>query len=260
LRRLVLVVLLCVGCERFNALRLEVIDPPDDPVTKSGGPAGFSCRFACPCSDGTPCSCLLFQTAAKYVRAAPLGIGLNPAFDGDHAIGSAVVDIMSIGAGPPDPNPLVVVGRCTMSPCAPILRKCFALDLTSARAAVDKDGPNAKGSALDEILNQLHDQAALVTDNAPHVEVLVRMVTTTLTCDQIAQLPMRFADWPLDPTAKRYGASIFGCGYAGPFHLDRLQQLIVLGLPTLDSVNCVPQAAVCAADLDPRQAGPLINP
>jgi hypothetical protein len=254
LKRLIFIGLLCFGCERFNSLKLVVVDPPD------GGPAGFSCRFPCQCPDGSACSCLQFQTAANHVRPAPLGTGLNPAFDGEHATGSAIVDLLSLGAGPSDPDPFVVVSRCTMTPCAPILRKCFALDLTSARDAVDKDGPNAKGSVLDEILSQLRDQGALLTDNAPHTEVLVRMVTTTLTCDQIAGLPQRFADWPLDPTTKPYGPSIFGCGYAGPLHLDSQQQLIVLGLPTLDAVDCVPQAAICAADLDPRQAGPLFNP
>jgi hypothetical protein len=244
---------LCFGCERINALKLEIID------LKDAGPAGFSCRNGC--SNGSAGTCLQFQAAANYVRAAPLGIGLNPAFGGDHAIGSAVVDLLSIAVnGPTDPNPLVVIGRCTMNPCTPIVRKCFALDLTSARAAVDNDGPNAMGSALDEIVTQLQNQNALLTDNAPHFEVLVRMVTTTLTCDQIASLPLRFADWPLYPTAKRYGPSIFGCGYAGPLHLDSQQQFVVLGLPTLDPVNCVPQAAVCAADFDPQQAGNLINP
>ena len=260
MKRLILIGLLCVGCERFNSLQLVAVQLPDDPATKAGGPAGFSCRVACPCPNGTPCSCLLFQTAANEVRPAPLGIGLNPAFGGDHAIGSAVVDLLSIGAGPSDADPFVVVSRCTTTPCVPLLRKCFALDLTAARATLDRDGPNAKGSVLDEIFDQLHGQGALLTDHAPHVEVLVRMVTTTLTCDQIAQLPLRFADWPLDPVTKPYGASIFGCGYAGPFHLDSLQQVIVLGLPTLDPVNCVPQAAICAAELDPRQAGPLFNP
>jgi hypothetical protein len=30
-------------------------------------------------------------------------------------------------------------------------------------------------------------------------------------------------------------------------------------LPTLDTVNCAPQAAICAADLDPRQSAALLG-
>ena len=87
----------------------------------------------------------------------------------------------------------------------------------------------------------------------------LRMVTTTLSCDQIAGLPLRFADWSLKPETAALGESIFGCGYAGPLLLDNARGAVFLGLPTLDAVSCVPQVAVCANDLDPRQAGALLG-
>ena len=70
---------------------------------------------------------------------------------------------------------------------------------------------------------------------------------------------MRLSQWPVEEPGTRWGEAIFGCGYAGPLHLDAEHGLVFLGLPTLDAVNCVPQAAVCAADFDPQQSGALLG-
>jgi hypothetical protein len=250
--------LLCLGCDQQNFVQLVAVDLADDPSTGSGGPAGFSCRWDCPCSKGT-CSCLLFERAADAARPSPRGSSLNPDFAGQPAMGSAVVDLLSLSPGPSDSDPFVVIARCTNAPCVPILRQCFPIDLTSLRDAVDLDGPSARGVLLDDIFAQLHQSGALVSADAPDQELLVRMVTTTLTCDQIAARPLRFSQWPVDDPATPWGHAIFGCGYAGPLRLDAAHGAVFLGLPTLDPVHCVPQAAVCAADFDPQQAGPLLG-
>jgi hypothetical protein len=250
--------MLCLGCDQQNFVQLLPVEIADDPKTGAGGPAGFSCRLDCPCASGT-CSCLLFERAADVARPSPLGLGLNPDFAGTKALGSAVVDLLSLGPGPSDSNPFVVITRCTNAPCVPILRQCFPIDLTTLRDAVDGGGPATSGLLLDDIFLQLHAAAALVSADAPDQEVLVRMVTTTLSCDQIAQRPMRLSQWPTDDPSTKWGESIFGCGYAGPLHLDAAHGAVFLGLPTLDAVSCVPEAAACAADLDPRQSGALLG-
>jgi hypothetical protein len=259
--RLLIILMLCCGCDRQSFVQLVAVEAGDDPTTGSGGPAGFSCRLPCPCSDGSSqCSCLLFERAANAARPSPVGIGLNPDFAGTHALGSAVVDFLSLGKGPSDSDPFVVITRCTTyGPCVPILRQCFPLDLTLARDVVDSDGPTAKGLLLDDIFTQLDQSAALVSADAPDEELLVRMVTTTLSCDQIAQLPLRLSQWPVENPDTKWGEAIFGCGYAGPFHLDAEHGAVFLGLPTLDAVNCVPEATVCAADFDPRQGAALLG-
>jgi hypothetical protein len=254
-----MVLLVCLGCDQQNFVQLLAVDVGDNPAPGSGGPAGFSCRVACPCSDGTTCSCLLFERAADVVRPSPLGVALNSDFGGPVAMGSAVVDLLSLSPGPSDSDPFVVIARCHNAPCVPILRQCFPLDLTSLRDAVDLDGPAARGALLDDLFDQLHQSGALVSADAPQQELLVRMVTTTLTCDQIAERPLRFSQWPVDDPATPWGEAIFGCGYAGPFHLDAEHGAVFLGLPTLDPVNCVPQAAVCAADFDPTQSAALLS-
>ncbi len=175
-------------------------------------------------------------------------------------MGSAVVDLLTLGPGPSDSDPFVVIARCTATGiCAPILRQCFPIDLTSLRDAVDQNGSATHGALLDTIFMQLNQSRALLSPDAPDQEVLVRMVTTTLTCDQIAARPLRFSQWPVDDPATKWGESIFGCGYAGPLHLDATHGALFLGLPTLDPVNCVTQAAVCAADFYPPEAGPLFD-
>jgi hypothetical protein len=257
--RLLALVLLCLGCNQQNFVQLVAVEVGDDPKTGAGGPAGFSCRVDCPCSDGTTCSCLLFERAADAVRPSPRGIGLNPDFAGARAMGSAVVDFLSLSPGPSDNDPFVVITRCTNAPCVPILRQCFPIDLTLLRGAVDLDGPATSGVLLDDIFTQLRQSGALVSADAPDAELLVRMVTTTLSCDQIAQLPQRFSQWPVADPSTKWGEAIFGCGYAGPFHLDAVHGTVFLGLPTLDPVNCAPQAAICAADLDPRQSAALLG-
>ncbi len=251
--RIALLMLLLAGCERPNPLRLEAVILGDD-AKLGGGPAGFSCRNPCICPGGGACDCLLFQRASDHARQ-----GANPAFGGASAMGSAIVDLMSIGPGPSDTNPFVVISRCTENPCKPILRRCLPLDLTAIRDAVDRDGAAAKGSLLNTIFSQLHASGASVTDDAPDAEVVVRMVTTTLSCDQMATLPLRFSEWPLAANTRTLGQSIFGCGYAGPLLLDKAHEVVVVGLPTLDAVSCVPQAAVCANDLDPRGGGTLFG-
>ncbi len=259
-----LAIILCLGlhlgCDRQNFAQLLAVEIADDPATGSGGPAGFSCRMDCPCSDGTStCSCLLFERAADAVRPSPRGLALNPDFAGAQAMGSAVVDFLSLSPGPSDPDPFVVIARCTNAPCVPILRRCFPLDLTSLRDAVDSDGAATHGVLLDDIFTQLHQSGTLVTTDAPDQELLVRMVTTTLTCDQVAERPMRLSQWPVEDPGTKWGEAIFGCGYAGPFHLDSVHGAVFLGLPTLDPVSCVPQAAVCAADLDPTESAALLG-
>jgi hypothetical protein len=251
--------LLCVGCSEQNFVQLVAVEVGDDPKTGGGGPAGFSCRVDCPCSDGPACSCLLFERAADAARSGPGGLGLNPDFAGAHAMGSAVVDFLSLGPGPSDNDPFVVITRCTNAPCVPIRRQCFPLDLTLLRDAVDLDGPATSGVLLDDIFTQLRTSGALVSADAPNDELLVRMVTSTLSCDQIAQRPQRLSQWPVDDPGTKWGEAIFGCGYAGPLHLDAAHGTVFLGLPTLDPVNCAPQAAICAADLDPRQAAALLG-
>jgi hypothetical protein len=243
------------GCERPNPLELV-------PVSLGvQGPAGFSCRApgVCPDMMSTNCGPLLFERSADFVRPAPLGQGANPAFEGAPAVGSAVVDLLSLGPGPSDANPFVILNRCAQSQCKSILRKCFPLDLTQARDAVDRDGKNAMGNILDDIFTQLHASGALLTEDAPDVELAVRMVTTTLTCDQIATLPVRFSEWPQHTDSATLGKSIFGCGYAGPLFLDRASNLLFLGLPTLDAMGCFYQVAICANDLSPDNAGTLLG-
>jgi len=259
LRRLVLLMLLFVGCNRQNFVQLVAVESDDNPQTGGGGPAGFSCRRPCPCSDGTACSCLLFERAADAVRSGPSGLGLNPDFAGARAMGSAVVDFLSLSPGPSDNDPFVVLARCTNAPCVPIRRQCFPIDLTLLRDAVDLDGPKTSGVLLGDIFTQLRTSGALVSADAPDDELLVRMLTTTLSCDQIAERPQRISQWPVEDPGTKWGKSIFGCGYAGPLHLDAVHGTVFLGLPTLDSVNCAPEAAICAADLDPRQAPALLD-
>jgi hypothetical protein len=198
---------------------------------------------------------MLFGHAADQVRAQ----ALNPAFAGAGALGSAIVDLMTLGPGPSDTNPFVVLNRCAKNGCKSILRKCYPLDLTAARDAFDRDGMMTSGTVLDAIFDQLHGQSQLVTEDAPDDELLVRLVTTTLTCEQIAQLPTRISEWPLDAAQAPYGNGIFGCGYAGPLHLDSVHGQLFIGLPTLDTVTCVPQVAICAADLDFTGASALAD-
>jgi hypothetical protein len=250
-----------LGCDRQNFVQLVPVELGDNPPGMGSGPAGFSCRFDYLLSDGvTPCpSCLLFERAADAARASPRGLGLNPSFAGAHAMGSAVVDLLSLGPGPSDADPFVLLVRCNSAPCVPILRQCFPLDLTAARDAVDRAGREAHGEVLSDIFPQLHQSGALVSADAPKQELLVRMVTTTLTCDQIAQRPQRFSQWPVADPATKWGEAIFGCGYAGPFRFEQQHGEVFLGLRTLDPVHCVTLAAVCAADFDPMQAGPLLG-
>jgi hypothetical protein len=141
------------------------------------------------------------------VRPSPRGAALNPDFAGPRAMGSAVVDLLTLSPGPSDSDPYVVIARCTNGPCVPILRKCFPLDLTALRDAVDSDGPATRGALFDDIFTQLHQSGALVSSDAPDQEVLVRMVTTTLTCDQIAERPLRSCQWPVEDPSTKMGRS-----------------------------------------------------
>jgi hypothetical protein len=248
-----LLLMLCLGCNQQSFVELQAVELDDNPDTGGGGPAGFTCRV--PCSDPSGRTCqLLFQRAAGAARLA-----LQPDFGGTRAMGSAVVDFLSLSPGPSDSDPYVVIARCTNAPCVPIVRRCFPIDLTSLRDAVDRDGPSVSRVLFKGIFDQLHASGALVSDDAPDDEVLVRMVTSTLTCDQIAERPLRFSQWPVEDPGSKWGQAIFGCGYAGPLRLDAVHGAVFLGLPTLDTVSCVPQAAVCAADLDPRQSAALLD-
>lgn len=252
--------LLCVGCTQQNFVQLLDVSVGDHPAPNAAGPAGFSCRVDCPCVGAPSCSChLLFERASNAARPSPLGIGLDPAFAATPAMGSAIVDLLSIEPGPNGDDPILLLVRCSKTPCVPISRQCFPLDLTLLRDAVDRDGAAASGFLLETVFEQLQVAHALVTPDAPHQELLVRMVTTTLTCAQVAQRPMRLSQWPVEDPATKWGEAIFGCGYAGPLKLDSTHGALFLGLPTLDPVNCVQQAAVCAADFDPSQAGALLG-
>jgi hypothetical protein len=260
LRLLLLVFFAGVGCDRQNFVQLVAVETGDNPAPGSGGPAGFSCRLPCAQPDGTACAPLLFQRAADAARPSPLGVGLDSDLAGPVAMGSAVVDFLTLAQGPSDSDPFVVIARCANAACTPIRRQCFPLDLTSLRDTVDQDGANARGKPLDAVFDELHQSGAIVSADAPDQELLVRMVTTTLTCDQIAARPLRFSDWSADDPATPWGESIFGCGYAGPLRLDAEHGAVFLGLPTLDPVSCVPEAAVCAADFDPTKSGALLGP
>ena len=119
--RLLVFLLLCARLQSAELRAARARRARRRPGTGSGGPAGFSCRAPCPCSDGSggQCTCLLFERAADAARPSPLGLGLNPDFAGTHAMGSAIVDFLSLGPGPSDSNPYVVIARCTNAPCVP---------------------------------------------------------------------------------------------------------------------------------------------
>ena len=140
------------------------------------------------------------------------------------------------------------------------MRQCFPLDLTLARDVVDAQGPAANGVLLADFFTQLHESGALVSADAPDQELLVRMVTTTLSCDQIAQLPHALVAMAGRRSRHASGASrSSAAAMPGRSTSTRQHGAVFLGLPTLDAVNCVPQAAVCAADFDPRQSAALLG-
>ncbi|HEY1586241.1 MAG TPA: hypothetical protein VGH63_11185, partial [Polyangia bacterium] len=67
--RLLVILMLSVGCDRQNFVQLVPVELGEDPTTGSGGPAGFTCRAQCPCSDGSSqCTCLWFDRASDAAR------------------------------------------------------------------------------------------------------------------------------------------------------------------------------------------------
>src|SRR5262249_22521316 len=156
-----------LGCDRPNFVQLVDVEFGED-AEGGGGPAGFTCRLGS-CQNGV-CPTLLFERASEAARPSPGAIALNPDFSRAHALGSAVVDFITLAAGPSDSDPFVVISRCTKvdagGTCSPIERHCFPIDMTKMRDTVDAEGAAASGHLFVDIFKQLHDSGALVSADA----------------------------------------------------------------------------------------------
>jgi hypothetical protein len=154
---------------------------------------------------------------------------------------SLVVDFIQLG-GQPDCRLPGIVGWCKSHSCAPVVtaRSCFSIDLTqpiSAQAPVDQ----LVRAALSPLTG------TQVSPDAPVGPVLVRLVGTTQTCDEVRAGGV---SQPFD------SEKLFGCAHSCPVRLDSVGPDLLLDIDflprTMDDRDCAPIVFWCATpDLVP---------
>jgi len=165
--------------------------------------------------------------------------------------GAPILDRLQDGAGQMQPAALVldfirlgglpgcrsgqVMSWCVDHPCAPIAshRACVEAQFSS----VDGLTRPQMRAALQQTMTSL--KGTLLTGDAPDEFVLVRLVGTAQSCDQLAAQP--------DGTLPAFDDSkLVGCVYSCPVLLDSLQGDLFLGFDTLTDL-CEQGVRVCAA-------------
>lgn len=148
---------------------------------------------------------------------------------------SLVVDFIRVG-GLPRCRLTDLYNWCQEQPCGPIAeaRQCVQFGPEQVRTA--GLGPRA---VLDELVG---DQ--LVTPDAPDETVIIRVVGTTMTCDEVA------AETDLGFVRN----SLLGCAYSCPLVPDSVSGEVPIQLDAFQS-DCELQVAACA---DPTFGGNLV--
>jgi len=190
------------------------------------------------------------QTRQVELTFGDEGEGLDGFMCRDPA-GAPILDRLQDGAGQMLPAALVldfirlgglpgcrsgqVMSWCVDHPCAPIAshRACVEAQFSSVDGLTR---PQMRAS-LQQVMTSL--KGTLLTGDAPDEFVLVRLVGTAQSCDQLAQLP--------DGTLPAFDDSkLVGCVYSCPVLLDSLQGDLFLGFDTLTDL-CEQGVRVCAA-------------
>jgi hypothetical protein len=152
---------------------------------------------------------------------------------------TVVVDTIRID-GYPRCRATEIYNFCSTRKCAPIEseRRCF--DLPTTTVPLSGDRVQVVQKALEAFSDYLKEglKDALVTDQALDEEVIIRLVGTTETCDELeARGSLAF-----DPT------KLLGCSYSCPIVPTAVHGEVLLDLDALTQRLCEPAVRACAAD------------
>jgi len=145
-----------------------------------------------------------------------------------------VLDFIHLG-GLPGCRSGQVMSWCVDHPCAPIPahRACVQAQFSSVNGLTRSQ----LRASLQQTMTSL--KGTLITGDAPDEFVLVRLVGTGQSCDELAQRP--------DGTLPAFDDSkLVGCVYSCPVLLDALEGDLFLGFDTLTDL-CEQGVRVCAA-------------
>jgi hypothetical protein len=140
-------------------------------------------------------------------------------------VGSMVVDFIKLG-GLPSCRPAQLQDWCESHDCAPVRQKRSCLPLTPP----DSGKTRILSNPVDALLAEL--AGTVVAKNVPDEYVMVRVVMTTQTCDQIG-------DQPFD------AGKLVGCAHSCPALLTDYDGDVLLDLDVRDD-NCEIAVAECA--------------
>jgi hypothetical protein len=145
-----------------------------------------------------------------------------------------VLDFIHLG-GLPGCRSGQVMSWCVDHPCAPISehRACVSAQFSPAGGLTRAQ----LRASIQQTMGSL--EGTLLTGDAPDEFVLVRLVGTAQTCDELARRP----DGTLPPFDD---AKLVGCVYSCPVLLDALEGDLFLGFDTLTDL-CEQGVRVCAA-------------
>jgi hypothetical protein len=145
-----------------------------------------------------------------------------------------VLDFIHLG-GLPGCRSGQVMSWCVDHPCAPIPehRACVSAQFSTAGGLTRQE----LRASVQQTMSSL--EGTLVTGDAPDEFVLVRLVGTAQTCEELARRP--------DGTLPDFDdAKLVGCVYSCPVLLDALEGDLFLGFDTLTDI-CEQGVRVCAA-------------
>jgi hypothetical protein len=155
--------------------------------------------------------------------------------DGGTRTASIVVDFVRL-QGVPGCRSGQLVQWCATHECRAIEsgRSCTTVALPSKAAGVDRPALRAQ---LLEAMGQLSGQS--IVNDAPDEFVLVRLLATGQSCDQL--LPAEGGPLPAFDEPQ-----LVGCAYSCPVLIDKVDQDIYLGFETLTG-QCEQGVRLCAA-------------
>lgn len=211
---------LVAGCVVRHDVQLELANGPGN------APAGFFCR-APSATGGAP-----FLIDQVSDQLAPCATSCEAGAQCRRA--SFVFDFVETG-GLPSCRAGSIASFCEGGTCRVTLRRCFEVDTCIA--------PGDLASTVNAAGEGLHAASGgVILEEAPDGPVLVRMVGSAQSCDEITRDG-------LDARA------LFGCAYSCPAQLDAVEGTVQLDLDAFDD-ECGATALACALFLSGQRPVP----
>lgn len=154
--------------------------------------------------------------------------------------GCMVLDVIDV-PGLPNCRENSLIGACKDGSCAVVARALLDMSEVSCPCpGSGSGGPLEQGEAILDALNALLSASGPTLSDAPDGSVVVRLVATTQSCEELRQ-----GNEP-DLSARFEPVGVRGCAYSCPAILDDVDETIHLGLTGFPS-SCNARAACACA-------------